>query len=163
MNVEEIMTRQVETCCSSDSLNRAAQLMWEHDCGCVPVVEGGKPVAMLTDRDICMAAYTQGKPLADMSVSSAASHGAVCVQEGNDIEVAEALMQEHRIRRVPVVDRDGKLAGIVSMNDIARHVQFGHQRHDGLGAESIVRTVAAICQPARRHVEPPSQHAHAAE
>ncbi len=151
MNVEDIMTRQVKTCWSNESLNRAAQLMWENDCGCIPVVDEGKPIAVVTDRDICMAAYTQGKPLADICVSSAASRGVVTVRQTDGLDVVEAVMRAHRIRRVPVVDLDGNLTGIVSMNDIARHhVLLGqhHHRRNGLGAESIVRTLAAICQPA---------------
>ena len=72
--VREVMTKDVLTCSVSDRLNRAAQLMWESDCGCIPIVEEhGMLVGMLTDRDICMAAYTSGKPLSEISVTSAMS------------------------------------------------------------------------------------------
>jgi CBS domain-containing protein len=157
MNVGELMTREIRTCGTTDSLNKAAQLMWENDCGCVPVVDAdGKAIAMVTDRDICMAAYTQGKPLAEMSISSAASRGIVAVTAQDSLETAEAAMQKHQIRRVPVVDGAGKPIGILSMNDIARHAQrVGHKR-DGLGPDAIARTLAAICQPS-------VDHAHAAE
>jgi CBS domain-containing protein len=63
MNVEQVMNRSVKSCRPGDSLNQAAQLMWENRCGAVPVVDAEfKPVGFLTDRDICMAAYTRGKP-----------------------------------------------------------------------------------------------------
>src|SRR5262245_6101900 len=64
MEVREIMSTDLETCRADDTLDRAARLMWEHDCGVVPVVDHeGTAVGMITDRDICMAAYTQGRPL----------------------------------------------------------------------------------------------------
>lgn len=158
MNVGEMMTRDVQTCSPSEPLNRAAQLMWDHDCGCLPVVDGeGRTIGMITDRDICMAAYTQGQPLANMSVASAASHNAITVAENARIDDAEALMQKHQIRRIPVVDGGGKPVGIVSMNDLARRANGGHHRHNGLSADTIVKTMAAICQPAA------TTQAHAAE
>ena len=74
MNVEQIMNREVKTCAPRDSLNKAAQIMWDTPCGAVPVVdEQGRPVGFLTDRDVCMAAYTQNKPLTELPVE--ASHG----------------------------------------------------------------------------------------
>jgi CBS domain-containing protein len=66
MNVEQLMTSTVRTCCPNDPLSDAARVMWEADCGCVPVTEecygSAKVVGVITDRDICMAAFTQGFP-----------------------------------------------------------------------------------------------------
>jgi CBS domain-containing protein len=123
--------------------------MWERDCGSVPVVDAeGKPIAMITDRDICMAAYTQGQPLANIPVSSAASHALVAVREDDSLDVAEALMQKNKIRRIPVINKSGRLAGILSMNDLARQAQTkGFPRGDSLSPESIVQTLAAVSQP----------------
>src|SRR5438046_1875104 len=74
MKVEEIMSVDLETCRLEDTLNRPAQIMWEHDCGVVPVVDGeARVVGIITDRDICIAAYTQGRPLSEIPVSSACS------------------------------------------------------------------------------------------
>jgi CBS-domain-containing membrane protein len=64
MNIEQLMTRDVESCHPDDSLDRAAQLMWDNDCGCVPVVDEKQRVhGIITDRDICMSAYTSGQSL----------------------------------------------------------------------------------------------------
>ena len=72
MKVEQIMNREVKTCGPHDSLNKAAQIMWDTPCGAVPVVdEQGRPVGFLTDRDVCMAAYTQNKPLTELPVERA--------------------------------------------------------------------------------------------
>ncbi|CAN5917199.1 CBS domain-containing protein [soil metagenome] len=121
-----MMTRGVRTCCPDDSLNSAAQLMWQNDCGCVPVVDSdGRAIGMITDRDICMAAYTQGQPLGDMLVASAASREIMTMRENESLDAAEALMQKHKIRRIPVVDADRRPVGIVSMNDLARHATVG--------------------------------------
>lgn len=126
LNVSEMMTRGVRTCCPDDSLNSAAQLMWQNDCGCVPVVDSdGRAIGMITDRDICMAAYTQGQPLGDMLVASAASREIMTMRENESLDAAEALMQKHKIRRIPVVDADRRPVGIVSMNDLARHATVG--------------------------------------
>lgn len=150
MEVEKLMTRGVRTCGPNDTMNRAAQIMWENDCGVVPVVDGeGKVVSMITDRDICMAAYLQGKALAEMPVSLAASRRLVCVREHDAVEVAEALMQEHQIRRVPVVDAQDRLVGVLSMGDLARSFQVtdgGSVTH-----REVAKTLAAVCQP---HHEP---------
>jgi len=151
MNVADVMTRQVRTCAVGDSLNRAAQLMWESDCGAIPVVDyEGKAIAMITDRDICMAAYTQGRPLWNIPVSSAASHAIVTVGENESLDAVEMLMQKHQIRRIPVVDTSGKPIGLVSMNDLARRAHMGHHKHNGLSADMVVRTLAAVCQPSQR-------------
>jgi CBS domain-containing protein len=154
MSVADIMTREVRTCSASDSLNRAAQLMWENDCGALPVVDAeGKAIAMITDRDICMAAYTQGQALTTALVSTAASRGIETVRETDSVDTAEALMEKHQIRRVPVVDADGKPIGLVSMNDLARRAYPVGRKHDGLAADAVVRTLAAICRPSAPHAQ----------
>jgi CBS domain-containing protein len=150
MNIGKLMTRDPAMCGPHDTLHRAAELLWERDCGVVPVVDGERrPIAVITDRDICMAAYTQGRPLGSILVSSAASRSVVVVREGDPFDVAESLWQAHRIRRLPVVDADGRLVGILSLNDVARRASFGH-RPGGLNADRITRTLAAICAPAVR-------------
>ncbi|MGH7298547.1 MAG: CBS domain-containing protein [Polyangiaceae bacterium] len=147
--VAQVMTREVRTCRPEDSLGHAAQIMWEADCGCVPVVDPeGKPRAMLTDRDVCMAAYTRGVALGQMDVAGAASHRLVTVRESDALATAEQLMREYKIRRLPVVDASGKLAGILSMNDLVRR-GYGPGHSHAVSAEGIVKTLAAVCEPPR--------------
>ena len=146
IRVGRLMSYDPRTCGPDDSASHAAQIMWDNDCGCVPVVDAdGKVIGMITDRDICMAAFTRGKPLADISVSSIFSRHVVSVHEDDSVETAEAAMRSHRIRRVPVVDWKGRPVGILSINDLARHA--GHQRGD-VEVDGFVGTVAAICEPA---------------
>jgi predicted transcriptional regulator len=74
MKIQNVMTRDVSACSPEDMLSRAAQLMWERDCGCVPVIDhSGVVCGMVTDRDICIAAYTQGLPLHQIAVRRAMS------------------------------------------------------------------------------------------
>jgi CBS domain-containing protein len=130
MKVEQLMTRNVESCRPSDCLNRPAQVMWEHDCGIVPVVSdgdgSGRVVGMLTDRDICMAAYTQGRPLQEIPVASAMAQDICSCRPSDAIAVALKVMETNQIRRLPVVDQDDRLVGIISLADIAREAQHEH-------------------------------------
>lgn len=145
MNVEQLMTRSIRTCGPSDSLAHVASIMWDHDCGVVPVVDDEHRVlAMITDRDICMAAYTQGRPLGEISVASAASSNLYTTRPEQSLRDAEETMRMHKVRRLPVVDVQGRLVGLLSMNDLIRRA--GHRTGD-LGANEVTRTLGAICQP----------------
>jgi CBS domain-containing protein len=159
MNASELMTRNVKSCRADDNLQRAAEIMWEVNCGAVPVVDPDRRViGVITDRDVCMAAYTQGRHLAHIPVSSAMAKQVYCVRESDDLEAAEALMARVRVRRLPVLNADGRLAGILSMNDLARHAHApASRRGDGLRSDHIIRTLAAICEPsvAAGSKEPP--------
>jgi CBS domain-containing protein len=148
MNVAQLMTSPAETCRSTDTLNRAAQIMWEHDCGAVPVVDDdGRPIATVTDRDICMATYTQGRALPDIPVSLAMSQTIVTCHKDEALSKAESLMRTQQIRRLPVVDDEGRVVGILSLNDIATHGHLGtrgNRSGDELGPDAIAATLSAI-------------------
>jgi CBS domain-containing protein len=143
------MKRSVKTCTVLDTLNTGAQIMWENDCGCVPVVDDGHVVAMLTDRDICMAAYTQGGPLGTIAVSSAMSKQLYSCKPDDSLAAAEDLMRAKKVRRVPVVDAEGTLVGILSLHDIAREMTV-ERRGKGkkeVTPEAVSATLAAVCEP----------------
>jgi CBS domain-containing protein len=120
MKVEQIMNRNVKFCRPQDSLSRAAQIMWDEPCGAVPVVdEHSRPIGFLTDRDICMAAYTQGKPLEQLPVATAMARKVVTCGAEDDLNKAAVLMQQNHTRRLPVIDRHGTLVGLLSLDDLA--------------------------------------------
>jgi CBS domain-containing protein len=148
MKVEQIMRRDVATCGPQDSLNVVAGIMWDRDCGCVPVVDGGSVVGMITDRDVCMAAYTQGRPLGSIRVSSAMSKHVHACRSDESVMAAEQTLRLHRIRRLPVVDAEGRLVGILALNDIAREAA---REHDPIvrevSPEGLTETFAEICEP----------------
>jgi CBS domain-containing protein len=148
MKVHELMTNDPRACGPNDPVSRAAQIMWEADCGFVPVVnEEGRVVSIITDRDICMAAYTRGLALSDIRVGTAASRRLLTVSPDEEIATAEQLMREFKIRRLPVVDGAGKLVGVLSMNDLVRRTHNNTHRWSDPSAEGVVKTLAAICSP----------------
>jgi CBS domain-containing protein len=153
MKVEQLMSRTVRTCRRDETLNRAAQLMWETDCGCVPVVdEDGRPVGMITDRDVCMAAYTQGRPLDALPVASAMARDLRSCHATDTIVEAESIMRTAQVRRLPVVDAGGRLIGLLSLNDIVREGARvrGTRQKAAVVSDEIASTLAAICKPRER-------------
>ena len=105
MNAAEIMITEPATCRITDTINRAAELMWERRTGCVPVLDdAGRVVGVLTDRDVCIAAYTQGRPLHDVPVTTGMSRPALSCRAATTLEDAENLMMAHGVRRLVVLD-----------------------------------------------------------
>jgi CBS domain-containing protein len=145
MKASEIMTRQVLSCSKDDTLHDAARVMWESDVGCLVVVDGdNRPVGVLTDRDIAIGAYTQGKPLIESRVATAMSRSVlVCSADSTAAEVEES-MREAQLRRIPVVDTDGKLCGIVTLLDLAMHARANPWRLKEIAG--VVTTLAAIAE-----------------
>jgi len=122
-HVQELMSSPAVSCQLSDSLNRAAQIMWDHDCGCVPVVDPlNHVVGIVTDRDVCMGAYTQGRALFDIAVSSVCTRELHTIGPHDSLDHAQAVMAKHQVRRLPVVSADGQLVGVLSLSDLARRV-----------------------------------------
>jgi CBS domain-containing protein len=121
--VRDIMSRPVACCSTVDTLQRAAQIMWERDCGCVPVVDAdGRAVGVVTDRDLCMASYTQGRGLSTIAISGVLSGRAHVCTPLDPIDTAIGLMRSRRVRRLLVVDPQQRLIGIIALADIARYV-----------------------------------------
>jgi CBS domain-containing protein len=140
-----LMTSSPATCSPRDSLNLAAQIMWERDCGSVPVVDSdGRLLGVVTDRDICMATYTRGQPLWAMSVLSTMSPPPISASPTDTVGYVLKLMSEGRVRRIPITEND-RLVGVVALADIARHVRNGGG--DSLPAVlAIAHTLADISQ-----------------
>jgi CBS domain-containing protein len=121
MRVEKLMKTDVGTCAPADKASLAAKIMWERDCGAVPVVdERSRVIGMVTDRDLCIASYMQGDPLGYIPVQSAMSRELWSCRADDDLSKAEQVMREHQVRRLPVIDAEGHLIGMLSLSDIAR-------------------------------------------
>lgn len=153
MKIREIMNKPAVICRQDDTLNVPAQLMWERDCGAIPVADGeGRLVGIITDRDICMATYTKGSTLQGIPVAEAMAGQVFSCHEGDSLETAEGLMSDKRVRRVPIVDSENRPVGMLSLSDIARHAAATRQTN-GLDRE-VTQTLAAICQPRAQATEP---------
>lgn len=120
MNISEIMTSEPACCKKDASLRDAARLMVENDCGEIPVVDDdGGLVGVVTDRDVCCRAVADGKS-ADTRVEEIMTRSVITVTPDIELEDCLATMEQNQIRRVPVIDDDGKCCGMVSQADIAR-------------------------------------------
>jgi CBS domain-containing protein len=158
------MTEHVATCRAHDSLCKPAQIMWDSDCGAVPVVDDqGRVIGIITDRDIAMAAYLQGKTLAEARVFTVMARDVETISPDDSPAMAELVMQRREVRRLPVVDHAGKLIGIVSLGDLAHYMaaeqSFGS---DGMTWSAVAHTLAAVSSP-RSMRPPPEADADAAE
>jgi len=163
MKIRDVMTKSLRTCRAHDSLSVPARAMWDGDCGVVPVVdETNRVIGMVTDRDVCMAAYTQGKPLADIPVRSAMSKKVVSCRTEDDLAVALRQMQAAKVHRLPVLDPQGRIDGILSLNDLARLRGERNEKAPAVTAEQLATTLAAICDP-RPMVASPAKPAVAKE
>jgi len=144
LQVSEIMTDQIHACHPEDSLNAAATIMGEHDCGAVPILDGRQElVGMLTDRDICLCAAKRDEPLSSLQVSDAVSWEPLTCSPDEEIETAEKKLAQHQVRRLPVTDHAGRLLGMLSLADIARAQRRGPARSQ----RKVATTIAAISKP----------------
>lgn len=144
MKVKEIMTRNPKACTPTDILSEVARCMWDSDCGVIPVVkDGGIVVGLITDRDICMAAAMKNQNLSNLAVEDVISGKVYAAHPDDDVAKALEIMQERRIRRVPVVNADGTLDGMLSINDIILRAE--DKKKAGIGYAEVVDTYKAIC------------------
>lgn len=153
MRVQELMTTQVTSCSPEDSLERCAQLMWENDCGALPVSAGDgakRTVGMITDRDITMSALFQHKTLKDLQVKDAMAKSVETCHASDSVGQAEKIMREARVRRLPVLDGSGSLVGMISLADLAKEAyrERMRERKDVTETE-IGSTLAAIVKPSK--------------
>jgi CBS domain-containing protein len=120
MKVSDAMTGQVSTAAPTDSVRKVAQVMAHVETGAVPIVENGKVVGLVTDRDIVLRVVAEGRSF-DSPISEAMSEGEVqSVREDDILADATAKMASHQIRRLIVLDEAGKLTGILSLGDVAK-------------------------------------------
>lgn len=126
MYVKDIMTQNPACCTKDTSLEEAAKLMKDNDCGCIPVVadnEMKKPVGVITDRDICCRTVAEGKNPLDLTVGDVMTSNVETVNPNTSVEDCCNLMEDKQIRRVVVVDDQGGCCGIVAQADIAIHAE----------------------------------------
>lgn len=151
MKVSDVMTTNVASVRRDETLSSAAKVMWDCDCGSLPVWDerSERVVGMITDRDICMAAWSQDRPPSSLTVADAMSSDLYFCTPEQSVSSAESLMRSRKVRRVPVLDGEQKLVGIVSLADIATESRRrgGTAIAGDLAAAEVVATLADICQP----------------
>ena len=147
MKVKEIMTGNATACTLTSNLAEAAWLMWDNDCGILPVIaQGGKVVGLITDRDICMVAAIKDRSLSKIAVKGAFSGKVYSCERDDDVRTALNTMKENKVRRLAVVGQDGTLEGILSINDIVLNAQEAANKNaPELSYSDVVTIYKAIC------------------
>jgi CBS domain-containing protein len=149
MKVQEIMTKDPDCCLPSDSAQKAAKIMKQADVGVVPVVATGldqKVVGIVTDRDLCLSVVAEGSDPASVTLEKCMTGKIVSCQPNDDIQRAAQLMEENQIRRIPVVNEDNEIIGIVSLADIAQSA-----------ASRAGETLKEVSEPSAEASKPRSQ------
>jgi CBS domain-containing protein len=148
MKVQDIMTRNVKSCRPETNLAEAASILWETDCGSLPVVDdSGQAVGMITDRDIAIAVSTKGRCASEISVGEVLSGRLFSTGLDDDVSSAMRTMQENRVRRLPVVNAKGKLQGILCLNDIVLRAETAKGRSaPDISYDDAMNTLKAICE-----------------
>ena len=142
MKIRDVMASDVETCRPDTDLATVVRMMWDRDCGFIPVVDtAGALRGVVTDRDICIASATRRVLPEYMTAHQAMTHPVHACLPDDDIAEALAAMKQYKIRRMPVIDSDCLVKGVISMNDIVMASEQGL----GPDAKEIVSTLAAIC------------------
>ena len=133
-NIKDVMTSDPRTIDADKSVAYAAKMMRDEDVGLAPVVEGDKLIGMLTDRDIAIRVVAEGKNPEQVTVREVASQQVVTIDPQQDLDEALRIMAKHQVRRLPVVEEDGRLVGVVAQADVARE---GYEKQTGKLVEEI--------------------------
>lgn len=146
MKAEDVMTRNVKSCRPETNLSQAAALMWDYDFGAMPVVDDeNRVMGMITDRDIAIAVATKGRLATEINVDEVMSGNVYACALNEDISSTLKTMRREKVRRLPVIGNDGKLTGILSINDIVIRAGEGKGKHE-ISYEDVVSTFKAVCE-----------------
>jgi CBS domain-containing protein len=153
MKVRDVMTTEVGYCQSDAPLAQAAEIMWQRDCGVVPIVdESQRVIGMITDRDICFAVVTKNRLAGEIKISEVISQNEVqSCAPGDAVEDALKTMKRRQLRRLPVVNKDGVLVGILSLADLISGV--------GKGKDAVPRKKLLAALKEISHLRPITLHA----
>jgi CBS domain-containing protein len=145
--VQEIMTRNVETCPPTATIQEVARVMADRNVGSVPIVDGDRLIGTITDRDIVVRVVARGLDPRSEQVSKHLSSDVKTVRPDASIEDALSLMEAHQIRRIPVVE-DGRLVGIVALGDLATKATPSPEREEKVG--EALEEISKPSQPKKR-------------
>ena len=142
MRIQEFMTTDPRWCLVTDSASKAARIMKDINAGIVPVVENAESrrlVGVVTDRDLCLEMIAESRDPSTVPVKDCMTSILVCCIPEDDVEKANALMQDNQVRRIPVVDQQGILLGIVAMADLV------HRAH--VPPLEVYETIKKVSEP----------------
>ncbi|HXJ16788.1 MAG TPA: CBS domain-containing protein [Candidatus Polarisedimenticolia bacterium] len=148
MKVRDVMMRTPATCGAETNLGAAVEILWKRNCGFLPVVDtNGKVIGVVTDRDICMALGTRGRLPGEITVGETISGKVFACRPDDDVRVALGIMGQEKVRRLPVINDEGKVEGILSMDDIVVHAEAGSPgRPSELSYQDVAVTLKRLYQ-----------------
>jgi CBS-domain-containing membrane protein len=150
MKVLECFTRNPVTCGPDSDLAKAAWAMWNQDCGIVPVVDDqGILMGVVSDRDVTMAAVTKNRAPSDIHVREIMTGKVQTCHPHDDVLDALKTLAAYRIRRLPVVDGDGKLLGMLSLSDLVHHAEIPGTGSEEVPARELLATLKEVLTPWR--------------
>jgi CBS domain-containing protein len=159
MKVADVMMRTPASTTAETNLAAAVETLWNRNCGMLPIVDHqGKVTGVVTDRDICIALGTRARPAADITVAEVQAEKLFACKADDDIHTALAIISGAKVRRLPVVDGEGKLTGILSLDDVVLHaVSGGRGRVPELSNSDVIEYMKRVYRPslpelAREHV-----------
>jgi CBS domain-containing protein len=150
VKVQDVMTSPAHSCKPGETLVGAARAMWDYSCGALPVLDSeGKLAGMITDRDICMALARKNRFPGDIRVREIMSPHPFMCKPADEAETALTTMAKRQVRRLPVVDAQGRLVGIVSVNDVLARAGSRHENPQGADEvhRLVVETLLELCAP----------------
>ena len=140
MKISEVMTRDVETIQPNQTAQEAARFMLRADAGSIPVTDGERLIGMITDRDIAVRGVAEGRG-PETPVRELMTDGIVCAGIDEDVDSVAQKMSDAQVRRLPVIDEQQKLCGIVSLGDLARETE----------TEAAHEALEGVSQPGGQH------------
>jgi CBS domain-containing protein len=140
MKISEVMTRDVQTVRPDQPVQEAASFMLSADAGSIPVIDGGRLIGMITDRDIAVRGVAKGYG-PDTPVRELMTNDVICVRDDEDVDDVATKMSDAQVRRLPVIDDDERLCGIVSLGDLSRDAD----------EDSAAEALQGVSEPGGRH------------
>ena len=151
MKVKDIMTRNPKFCGPRDTLAQVVSMMWEGDCGMLPIVDkSNRVVGVITDRDVALAVWRKDRAPADIRVDQLPLAKLYCCAPTDDVDDALRIMRRAQVRRLPIIDEGEELTGIISMDDLAVHARVPDGTRTGLTPQKVAEALKAICSGERR-------------
>lgn len=142
MLIQDAMTKNPTCCGENERASAAAQVFWEKDCGCAPVINDNEElVGFVTDRDLCMASHFRDTKLSELRLGDVARGPVLSCRPDQTLQEAENVMQREQIRRIPIVDANNHVVGLLSLNDIA----VARNEQAPIPSEEVADTLGAIC------------------
>jgi CBS domain-containing protein len=148
MKVREVMMRTPASCRSETNVGAAVEIMWFRNCGMLPVVNAEeKVIGVVTDRDICIALGTRNRLPGEITIGEVSPGKLFSSKPDDEVQAALALMAQAKVRRLPVINKEGKLEGILSMDDVVRHAEPGILgKVAELSYDDVVNTLKKVYQ-----------------